>query len=124
MKLKFLSYCIIRVLRKNRISRRSRSTTYICNIYLRFICIKELAYAMVGAAGGRSEIHKTGWQARNSGRFSKLRNWEFLLPSKPQILFLKPSTDWLSPPTLSVVIYLKSTDFNINHIYKIQHYLD
>lgn len=32
------------------------------------------------------------------------------LSGKPWILFLKPSTDWMSPPTLSVVIYLKSVD--------------
>lgn len=35
----------------------------------RFILVKELAFMIWGA--GRSEIHRTGWQAGRSGRASR-----------------------------------------------------
>ena len=47
--------------------------------------------------------------------------------SKPPFLFLRPSTDWPRPTNISwsSIFYLKSTDVDVNHIYRIlsQQYL-
>lgn len=72
----------------------SRETESVGDTYL-YLSFKESVYAVVGA--DKSEIHRTGWQAGNSGRIFVLQPWEFFFLQETSDFVFK-AFNWLEEP--------------------------